>query len=67
MAQVMIGPIKFGDTTSIHGVFKILFNLEYLTMWGLAIWKPWFNSTVLDWMRRQDSEDSEEREESAGP
>ena len=63
----MMGPIKFGDTTSVLGVYKILSNLKYLAEWGHGTWKPWFNNTVLDWMRRQDSEDSEEREESAKP
>ena len=48
----MMGLIDLGNTQSVQGVFKILFSLEYLALWGLKIWKPWFNSTVMDWMRR---------------
>ncbi len=59
-----MGPIDFGDTKSTLGIYKILSNLKYLAEWGQGTWKPWFNSTVVDWMRRQGTE---EREESAEP
>ena len=59
-----MGPINFGDTKSVLGVYKILSNLKYLAEWGHGTWRPWFNNTVLDWMR---SQGSVEREGSAEP
>ena len=58
-----MGPIGLGNTEDTQGVFKILFSLEYLALWGLRVWKPWFNRTVMDWMRGTSSEESEQSAE----
>ena len=56
----MMGPISLEDTGSRLGVFRILFSLEYFAVWGVQIWKPWFNRTVMDWMRGKSGEESEQ-------
>jgi len=45
--QIMLGPYLMGTTTSITGIWHILYRLNVLVEWGNNEYRKWFEETVL--------------------
>lgn len=52
----MMGAIPIGSTSSVHGIYEILYKLEMLVRWGTTEYRQWFADTILQWCRKQSGE-----------
>ena len=46
-----MGPVAFGSTKSINGVYEIAYKLNILAQWGITDYGPWFKKHILGWCR----------------
>lgn len=50
--QIAIGPIEMGSTSSIPGIWQILYKLDQLLSWGESEYKAWFETEVMAWAEK---------------
>ena len=43
----MYGPLNFGDTDTIPGIYKIVAVLRQLDTWANVDYRKWFNAAIL--------------------
>lgn len=47
------GPINVGDTSSVEGVFRILYVLKAIVQWGFDVYEPEYLQKILVKYRRK--------------
>ena len=45
----MMGPLTFGSTKDINGVYEIAYKLNVLAQWGMTDYRAWFKKHILEW------------------
>ncbi|MDI1492895.1 MAG: hypothetical protein OHK93_004678 [Ramalina farinacea] len=50
--MIAIGPIEMGSTSSIPGIWQILYKLDQLLSWGESEYKAWFETEVMAWAEK---------------
>ncbi|KAL9596732.1 MAG: hypothetical protein Q9219_005607 [cf. Caloplaca sp. 3 TL-2023] len=48
----MIGPIRFGDTSTLSGTWQVFHSMFALMQWGRTVYRNWFDTEVMAWARR---------------
>ncbi|KAL8726660.1 MAG: hypothetical protein Q9166_006582 [cf. Caloplaca sp. 2 TL-2023] len=46
---IMIGPFHMGNTSTLVGVWMIVYRLNLLMKWGTTVYKKWFEDNVMTW------------------
>lgn len=49
----MIGPIAMGSTSTLVGVWTIVYRLNVLMEWGTTTYKKWFVDHVVTWAKER--------------
>ncbi|KAL8910878.1 MAG: hypothetical protein Q9171_003877 [Xanthocarpia ochracea] len=50
---IMIGPIAMGSTSTLVGVWTIVYRLNVLIEWGTTTYKKWFTDHVVTWAKER--------------
>lgn len=53
----MIGPFAMGDTSTLVGVWTIVYRLNLLMEWGTTTYKDWFADNVVTWAKERVRQD----------
>ncbi|KAL9639767.1 MAG: hypothetical protein Q9204_000967 [Flavoplaca sp. TL-2023a] len=50
---IMIGPIAMGSTSTLVGIWTIVYRLNVLMEWGTTTYKKWFTDHVVTWAKER--------------
>ncbi|KAL9123594.1 MAG: hypothetical protein Q9217_006989 [Psora testacea] len=48
---MMVGPMHFGSTATVNGIWMILYRLHIIMEWGSGRYKEWFQNHIMLWAR----------------